>query len=144
MPQNKFWFEQKAWSLEAVYNTPHSLLFSPRCNMLTLYLLSVLLNSHALWVHSDSTLLRVLCMLSANGAAGRRGSYSTHTFSAQMHALLLHQTSCMKHRFKDKITKNFKIETERQTTCGALSSTGFWAVTQVTCPGSQFCVEGWT
>lgn len=82
-------------------------------------------------------------MLSANGAAGRRGSYGTHTLATQMHALLFHQTSCMKHKFKDKITKNFKIETaERQTKCGALFSIGFWAVAQVTCPGSQFWVEG--
>lgn len=50
-------------------------------------------------------------MLSVNGASGREEKFIAHTFSAQMHTLLFHQTSCMKHKFKDKITKIFKIET---------------------------------
>lgn len=34
-----------------------------------------------------------------------------HIFSAQMHAFLSHQTTCMNYKFKDNITKNFKTET---------------------------------
>lgn len=64
-------------------------------------------------------------MLSADGAARKSGSYAAYTSLAHTRALLVHQTACMKHEFKDKITKNFKTEkAEKSNKCGAFLSTG--------------------
>lgn len=44
--------------------------------------------------------------LPANRTARRSRTYTAHSYSAQVHSLLSHQTSCVKHMFKYKI-KNF-------------------------------------
>lgn len=70
----------------------------------------------------------------------RQGRAETHISSAHLYAPLSHQTSLPKRKFKDNITKNFKMGTvlkKQETRCRALLSTGPYVTAQVSCPWSQ-------
>ena len=61
-----------------------------------------------------------------------------HTSSAHIHVPLPRGTLLTKHKFRDKITENFKMVTvEHQTKCEALLSIGTCVATQITHLRSQ-------
>ena len=77
-------------------------------NITYLYSLWVSLNSHALWAHWDSGFMgHCQHYMQIECRNGRHGLSS----SAHLHVPLFPWTSLLKHKFKDKISKTFKMVT---------------------------------
>ena len=98
LTQSKLWFELKTWPLGA------PLRFG--CNMLTLCLLCVSLNSQALWLSTG-----IVCSWGKSRKLYANSTAKNGRQSYLCHATLSHQTSPTKCKFKDKIIKHFQMET---------------------------------